>query len=73
MAMSLTAVMVATYFGFILLVAFQKPLLATPVASGLSLGIVLGVGVILVAWTLTWAYVRWANVHYDRALAELRR
>ena len=32
----------------------------------------LGVLVILVAWALTWIYVRWANTHYDASLARLR-
>ena len=71
--MTLTVLMMATYFGFILLVAFDKTLLATRLAPGLSLGMLLGAGVIAVAWVLTWVYVRWANSHYDRALAELRK
>jgi uncharacterized membrane protein (DUF485 family) len=32
----------------------------------------LGVVVILVAWLLTWFYIRWANTHYDASLAQLR-
>ena len=72
-AILLTATMVAVYFGFIALIAFAKPLLATRVAPGLSLGIVLGVLVIVVSWLLTWVYVRWANAHYDARLEELRR
>ncbi|HEY6509948.1 MAG TPA: DUF485 domain-containing protein [Vicinamibacterales bacterium] len=72
-AVSLTIVMMAAYFGFILLVAFDKTLLGTRLAPGLSLGMLLGAGVIVVAWVLTWVYVRWANSHYDRALAELRK
>jgi uncharacterized membrane protein (DUF485 family) len=72
-AISLTAAMMAAYFGFILLVAFNKPLLGTLVAPGLSLGILLGVVVILVAFVLTWLYVRWANAHYDAALRSLRQ
>jgi uncharacterized membrane protein (DUF485 family) len=72
-AVRLTAAMMTAYFGFVLLVAFAKPLLATRVANGLSLGILLGVLVILCAWVLTFVYVRWANRHYDRSLAGLRR
>jgi len=72
-AISLTIAMMAAYFGFILLVAFNKPLLGALVAPGLSLGMLLGALVILVAWTLTWIYVRWANTHYDAALERLRR
>ena len=38
LALTLTAAMMAIYFGFILLVAWAKPLLATQVVPGLSLG-----------------------------------
>ena len=71
-ALSLTVAMMAVYFGFILLVAFDKPLLGSTIAPGLSLGIVLGVLVIVTAWVLTWVYVRWANTHYDSRLGGLR-
>jgi uncharacterized membrane protein (DUF485 family) len=70
-ALLLTAVMVAVYFGFILLVAFAKPLMGSPVAGRLTLGILLGVLVIVSAWLLTWIYVRWANRHYDAAVRSL--
>ena len=69
---ALTAAMMALYFGFILLVAFDKGLLARPVAPGLSLGILLGVLVILAAWVLVGIYVVWANRSYDRRIAALR-
>ena len=66
-AISLTLVMLAVYVGFILLVAFDKPLLGYVLVPGLSLGILLGVLVIFIAWLLTWWYIRWANAH-DAAL-----
>jgi uncharacterized membrane protein (DUF485 family) len=66
-AISLTLVMLAVYVGFILLVAFDKPLLGRVLVPGLSLGILLGVLVIFIAWLLTWWYIRWANAH-DAAL-----
>ena len=69
----LTAAMTAIYVGFTLLVAFNKPLLATLMVPGLSLGMLLGVVVILSAWVLIWIYVRWANTHYDAAIAGMRR
>ena len=72
-AILLTAIMVAVYFGFIALIAFNRPLLATQLAPGLTLGILLGVLVIVVSWLLTWFYVRWANAHYDARLEALRR
>src|SRR5687768_18458487 len=49
-AILLTAIMIAVYFGFIALIAFDKPLLATRIAPGLTLGILLGVCVIVVSW-----------------------
>jgi uncharacterized membrane protein (DUF485 family) len=72
-AILLTAIMIAMYFGFIALIAFDKPLLATRITPGLSVGILLGVCVIVVSWLLTWVYVRWANTHYDARLEDLRR
>jgi uncharacterized membrane protein (DUF485 family) len=68
-AIALTMAMVANYFGFIALVAWRKPLLATPIVPGLTLGILLGALVIVVSWVLTWVYVRWANTRYDAELA----
>jgi uncharacterized membrane protein (DUF485 family) len=72
-AIGLTVAIIVIYFGFILLIAYNKPLLATPVTPGLSLGILLGALVIVASWLLTWIYVRWANLHYDRELREMRR
>ena len=72
-AILLTAIMIAVYFGFIALIAFNKEFLATLVAPGLTVGILLGVLVIVVSWVLTWIYVRWANMHYDARLEELRK
>lgn len=72
-AISLTVAMIALYFGFIALIAFNKDLLALRVTPGLTLGILLGVLVIVVSWLLTWVYVRWANAHYDARVEELRQ
>lgn len=71
-AVRLTVAMMVLYFGFILLVAYNKPLLARLVVPGLSLGILLGALVIVAAWVLIWIYVRWANTHYDAAIDALR-
>ncbi len=69
----LSAAMLVIYFGFILLIAFDKPLLGTLITPGLSLGILLGALVIVFAWVLTMIYVRWANTSYDEKIAKLRR
>ena len=72
-AISLTALMVAIYFGFILLIAYNKPLMGRLLTRGLSLGVLLGALVIVLSWVLTWVYVRWANTRYDAGLAAVRR
>ena len=69
----ITTLMTAVYVGFILLVAFNKPLLGTVIVPGLSVGIALGVVVILTAWVLIVWYVRWTNQHYDAAVADIRK
>jgi uncharacterized membrane protein (DUF485 family) len=71
-AILLTAAMMTAYFGFILLVAYNKPLLARPLAPGLSLGILLGALVIVFAWVLMFVYVAWANRHHDAAVHAIR-
>lgn len=69
----LTAVMMVAYFGFILLVAFAKPTAGELVAGGrVSIGILVGASVIVLAPLLTSIYVRWANRHYDPAVKALR-
>jgi uncharacterized membrane protein (DUF485 family) len=72
LALRLTATMMAVYFGFILLVAWAKPLLGRQLVPGLSLGILIGALVIVVAWILIWIYVRWANSHYDATVTRIR-
>jgi len=71
-AMSLTVAMMVAYFGFILLIAFNKPLLGSILVPGLSLGMLLGALVIVIAWAVTWIYIRWANAHYDSSVDRLR-
>lgn len=63
----------AAYYGFILLVAFDKGFLATKVAPGavMSIGIPIGVGVILFTIALTWIYVRRANGEFDETNAAI--
>ena len=72
-AIVLTLAMMILYFGFILLVAFNKPLLGRAILPGLSVGILLGVVVIVASWVLIWIYARWANNHYDAHVDRLRR
>ena len=69
-ALTLSALMLVIYLGFILLVAFGKPLLSLLLSQGLSLGILLGALTIVSCWILSIIYVVWANRSYDQAVAE---
>jgi uncharacterized membrane protein (DUF485 family) len=63
---TLSFVMLAIYLGFIGLVAFDKSLLAQPLGAGVTtLGIPIGLFVIVSAFVLTGIYVRKANATYD--------
>jgi len=73
-AWTLSIIMLVIYFGFILLVAFAKPLLATKIGGGVtSLGILLGLGVIVSAFVLTGIYVQRANSRFDELTRHLTR
>ena len=68
----LTAAMMVVYYGFILLVAFDKPLLATRIGDGvMTLGMPIGFGVIVFTVLITGIYVRRANAEFDRLSAEI--
>lgn len=66
---SMTAIMLVAYFGYVLLIAFNKELLARPIGDGVtSVGIPLGFGIIILGIVLTAVYVRRANSEYDALL-----
>ena len=69
---SLTALMLVVYYGYIALIAFDKQFLAQPIGAGVtSLGIPIGLGVIVFTVVITGIYVRRANGEYDRLTAEV--
>lgn len=72
-AWTLTILMLLVYQGFILLVAFAPKLLAQPLAPGLvaTLGIPIGLAVIVFAFLITGIYVARANGSFDRLNREL--
>lgn len=70
-AYSLTAIMLFCYFVFVILLAYDPALLASSMGNS-TLGIPLGIGVIIIACILTGIYVFWANKHYDTQLNELK-
>lgn len=67
----LSVLMLGIYFGFILVLAFRKDLLAARVGEHLTMGVPVGLGVILSACVLTGIYVTWANNTYDEAVKNI--
>ena len=69
----MTILVMVVYYGYILLVAFNKEWLATKIGAGMvtSIGIPLGVGVIVTTIVLTNIYVRRANTEFDSLNAEI--
>ena len=63
---TLSLIMLVIYFGFILLVAFAPKFLGTPIGTGVTtIGIPIGLFVIVSAFVLTGIYVSKANAKYD--------
>ncbi len=70
----LTLAMMLVYYGFILLVAFDKEFLAQRLGDGvMTLGIPIGFGVILFTIIITAVYVRRANNEFDRLSAAIAK
>jgi uncharacterized membrane protein (DUF485 family) len=70
----LTALMMVVYYGYIALIAFDKPFLAQPIGAGVTtIGIPIGLGVIVFTILITAFYIRRANGEFDRLTAEIIR
>jgi uncharacterized membrane protein (DUF485 family) len=61
-----------TYYGYILLVGMNKESLAQKIGEYTTLGIPLGVAVIVIAFILTGIYIVWANQKYDPEVERLK-
>ena len=68
LAWSLSAVVLIMYFAFILLIAFAPHVLGIPINpdSPITIGIPVGIGIIVMAFILTGVYVRKANQEFDQ-------
>ena len=72
-AWSLSIVMLAIYYGFILVIAFTPQVLGIPIAPGAvtTIGIPIGILIIVAAFVLTGLYVRRANAEFDVLVQEV--
>lgn len=68
----LTILMMVVYYGYVALIAFNKPFLAKPISDGVtSMGVPIGMGVIVFTILITAIYVRRANSEYDDLTAAI--
>ncbi len=66
LGITLTLLMLLVYYGYIALIAFDKALLSRPLGAGVTtLGVPLGLAVILFTIIVTAVYVRRANQEFD--------
>ncbi len=73
LALLLSAVVLVVYFGYILVIGFAPALFARPIWTGAvtTVGIPVGLFVILLAFAITGIYVRAANRRFDGQVADL--
>ena len=72
LGVTLTILMLVVYYGYIALIAFDKSFLAQPIGAGVtSLGIPIGMGVIVFTVAITGLYVRRANGEFDALTKEI--
>ncbi|HEX7439112.1 MAG TPA: DUF485 domain-containing protein [Caldimonas sp.] len=70
----LTLAMMVVYYGFILLVAFDKEFLAQRMGAGvMTVGIPIGFGVIVFTIVITAIYVKRANREFDDLAADVAK
>ncbi|PXW28285.1 DUF485 domain-containing protein [Paraburkholderia caballeronis] len=74
-AWTLTVLMLVTYFGFVLMLAFSPNLLGKPIVEGqpVTWGIPIGFGMFVVTFALVAIYVYVANSVHDSLVADIRR
>ncbi len=68
----LLALLFVSYYGYVLLIGGNKAFLAQKIGEVTTLGIPVGIAVILFAWILTAYYVVWANKSYDPEVERLK-
>lgn len=72
LAWSLSAVILAVYYAFILVIAFDPEVLGTSMGGIMTVGIPVGVAIIVIAFALTGVYVKRANTEFDALTQQIK-
>ncbi len=68
----LSILMLVVYYGYIALIAFNKPFLAQPLGAGVTtIGVPIGMAVIVFTIVITGIYVRRANGEFDELTKQI--
>ena len=72
-AWTLSIIMLVVYYAFILVIAFDPALLGGKMGAGvITIGIPIGIAIIVIAFALAGIYVNKANGEYDQLTQEIR-
>ncbi len=75
-SMTLLALLFVVYYGYIMLIGTNKEWMSQKLSDApdavVTIGIPIGVAVIVIAWVLTALYVGWANSKYDPEVERLK-
>jgi len=72
-AWTLSIIMLVVYYAFIMVIAFNPALLGAKLGAGvITIGIPIGIAIIVIAFALAGIYVNKANGEYDQLTQEIR-
>jgi len=72
-AWMLSIVILVVYYAFVLVIAFDPALLGTKIGTGvISVGIPVGMGIIVLSFILTGVYVRRANSEFEALTQDIK-
>ena len=73
-AWTLTIIMLVVYYAFILFIAFSPETLGASLSGGMTtVGIPVGIAIIVFAFAMTGIYVKRANSEFDELLNEVKK
>jgi uncharacterized membrane protein (DUF485 family) len=72
-SMILLGTLFIIYYGFIILIATNKPFITKKIGVVTTIGIPIAVLVIIVSWLLTLIYVNYSNKKYDPEVENLKK
>lgn len=72
-SLSLTALMLIVYIGYLLSITYKKEAMATLIGDRITISLPIGLGVIIFAWLMTGVYAWWANNRYDKEVEEMKK